>query len=391
MDGGPEGQLHSETTLTLAGKIQAATLVLAQTKLAALTAAVALQNGYTKGAQQLTNDSTSNNLSTMDGDTFIELSFSLSWRQWKSTNQQATFKASNGGTLRNLGNVNRWRDHYAAARFNEMRSQRRHATGSVEASGTLAGQANLPLDNRRAALLALQRQLKAQVNCADGTLTYGDWSQCVRVEDFQAEINQAETGIDWSLSASYSLFPNEGGYATAEYTVNDREDVESGDEFFTFNGKIGAPTAALAMAKLNSLRAAILTMYGWTLAQRLRDEASSQNVYANGDATSYPAESGVTDAADGTTFIELSFSEDYRRRIQGLLVGSTMQVSNREDIPAQTLVTTFAGTVMATGRRRTRLMLRRWLGRRHWGRTGRRRLTARRSCAAARSASTSGR
>ncbi len=213
-----------ETTLVLAGRIQAATLVLAQTKLAALTTAVALQNGYTKGAQQLTNDSTSNNLSTMDGDTFIELAFSVSWRMWKSTNQMATFKATNGGTLRGLGNVNRWRDHYAATRFNEMRSQRRHATGSVEASGTLAGQANLSLTARRAALLVLQRQLKAQVNCADGTLTYGDWSQCVRVEDFQAEINQAETGIEWSLSASYSLFPNEGGYATAEYTVNDRQD-----------------------------------------------------------------------------------------------------------------------------------------------------------------------
>ncbi len=162
------------------------------------------------------------------------------------------------------------------------------------------------------------------MNCADGTLTYGDWSQCVRVDDFHAEINQAETGIEWSLSASYSLFPNEGGYATAEYTVNDREDVESGDEFFAFNGKISAPTQALAMAKLNSLRTAVLAMYGWTLAQRLRDEASTQSVYANGDATTYPAGSGVADAADGTTFIELSFSEDYRRRIQGLLVGCTL-------------------------------------------------------------------
>jgi hypothetical protein len=191
--------------------------------------------------------------------------------------------------------------------------------------------------------------LKAQVNCADGTLTYGDWSQCVRVDDFQAEINQAETGIEWSLSASYSLFPNEGGYATAEYTVNDRQDVESGDETFAFNGKISAPTAALAAAKLNTLRTAVLAMYGWTLSQRLHDEASTQSVYANGDATSYPTGSGAADAADGTTFIELSFGEDYRRRIQGLLLGSTLQVSNREDIPAQTLMTTFAGTVTATG------------------------------------------
>ncbi len=131
--------------------------------------------------------------------------------------------------------------------------------------------------------------------------------------------------------------------------MNDRQDVESGDETFAFNGKISAPTAALATAKLNTLRTAVLAMYGWTLAQRLNDESTTQSVYANSDATFYPAGSGVTDAPDGTTFIELSFSENYRRRIQGLLVGSSLQVSNREDIPAQTLMTTFAGTVTATG------------------------------------------
>jgi len=350
-----------ETTLVLAGRIEAATLALAQTKLAALSAAVALQNGYTKGAQQLTNDSTSRNLSTMDGDTFIELSFSVSWRNWKSTNQQATFKKSNGGTLRNLGNVSRWRDHYAAARFSEMRSQRRHATGSVEASGTLAGGANLSLQARRTALLSLVAQLKTEINCVDGTLTYGApsgvgtlpttpfFSQVVRVDDFQAEINQAETGIEWSLSASYSLFPNEGGYATAEFTVADREDIEAGDEYLSFNGKIGAPTQVLATAKLNSLRTAVLASYGWTLAQRLRDEISAQSVYANGDATTFPVGSDVADASDGTTFIELTFGEEYRRRIQGQLVGSTLQVNNREDVPSQSLLTTYAGTVIATG------------------------------------------
>ena len=103
------------------------------------------------------------------------------------------------------------------------------------------------------------------------------------------------------------------------------------------------------MAKLNTLRTAMLAMYGWTLAQRLRDEATSQSVYANGDSTSYPAGSGVTDAADGTTFIELSFSEDTGGASRACWWGARLQVSNREDIPAQTLMTTFAGTVMATG------------------------------------------
>ena len=333
-----------ETTLTLSGRIQAATEALARAKLAALTATVTAQRGYATG-QQLALDTTASSLSTADGDTFTELAFAGTWRQWKSTNQAATFRRTGGrAAALGLGQVNRWRDHYAAQRFSEQRSQRRHATGSVEASGTLAGDGSLPVAARRAALLAKQRALKAEVNSADGLLTYGDWSQTVRVEDFQAEINQAETGIEWSLSASYSLFPNEGGYATAEFAVALRESVEEGDESMSFSGKIGAPTAALGQAKLNSLRAAVLASYGWTVAQRLRDESNLQSVYANGDATS-----GVADAADGTTFLELTFAEEYRRRITGALVGSTLQVTSREDVPAQTVQTTYAGTVTATG------------------------------------------
>jgi quinol monooxygenase YgiN len=344
-----------ETTLALTGKIQAATLALAQAKLTALAQTVPAQAQPGLGqVQQLTNDQTSNNLSTADGDTFIELNFSLSWRGWKSDNQVMTFKASNGGTLRAFGNVSHWRDHYSAQRFNDMRSQRRHATGSVEASGTIVA------DGTRAGMLALIAQLKQEVNNADGTLTYGVaqpgqgnttpyFQQVVRVDDFQAQINQAETGIDWSLSASYSLFPNEGGYATTDFTVADRQDLETGDEFLAFAGKIEAPTQALAVAKLNSLRTAVLTSYGWTIGQQLRSESNAQSTYANGDATTYPAGSGATDAADGTTFIQLSFNEEYRRRIQGTLVGFTMRLAAREDIPTQTLLTSYAGSVNATG------------------------------------------
>jgi hypothetical protein len=222
-------------------------------------------------------------------------------------------------------------------------------------------------------MLALAAQLKKEVNSADGMLTYGAaaqagqgtvtpyFQQVVRVDDFQAQINQAETGIEWSLSASYSLFPNEGGYATTDFTVADRQDLEAGDEFLTFAGKIEAPTQALAAAKLNSLRTAVLTSYGWSMPngsvpdgqsgsvpQQLRSEVTCQSVYANGDATTFPAD-GPADAADGTTFMQMSFNEEYRRRIQGTLVGFTMRVAAREDIPTQMLLTTYAGTVNATG------------------------------------------
>jgi len=335
-----------EVGVTLAGKVQATSETLARAKLAAVATAVAAQQGYSL-AQKVSEETAAASVSAnSDGDTFTELTFSLGWRHWKTSNQAATFQRTGGTAAQPLGNVNSWRDHYSAQRFNELRSQRRHATGAVEASGTFSSPAIalLELTARRAALLALQRALKAEVNCADGTLTYGDWSQTVRVDDFQATINQAETGIDWSLSASYTLFPNEGGYATAEYTVAQRESVEEGDQFLTFAGRIGAPTAALAGAKLAALRAAVLAMYGWNLGQRLRDETTLQSVYANGDSTA-----GVPDAADGTTFLELTFSEEYRQRISGLLVGSTLSISNREDVPAQLLLTTYAGTVTATG------------------------------------------
>jgi hypothetical protein len=79
------------------------------------------------------------------------------------------------------------------SRFNPLRPMRERAWDSIEAAGTLAGDPNLGLADRRAALLALQRQLKAAVNVAQDKLAYGDFSQVVRVTEFTAEINQAES------------------------------------------------------------------------------------------------------------------------------------------------------------------------------------------------------
>ena len=323
-----------ELTLTLAGKIQATSYTVAYAKLEAVVTAATTQWGYAAG-QKISLEHTSANISANgDGDTFTELSFTTSWKKWKASNQAATFTATGNKLPRALGNVNLWRDHYAAARFNEMRSQRRHATGGIVASGTIAGDLALAVAPRRAAMLAVQRTLKTEVDNADGTLTYGDWTQVVRVEDFQAEINQAETGIEWSLTASYSLFPNEGGYATTEFTVQPRQAIEEGDEFLSFAGKIGAPTGALALAKLTSLRTAVLAAYGWNLTQQIRNDQNYSHVYANGDktATITGPNLGVDEEADGTTFLELSFSEEYRRRMLGALVSSTLTVSQREDI-----------------------------------------------------------
>ena len=337
-----------QLALTVNGKVQAQTEAAARIKLTALLATVLGQRGYDQSAQAVQLTTTPALLdANSDGVTFTELTFSAGYRRWKSTNQKATFQKTDGTKAVPFGNVNRWRDHYAAQRFNELRSERRHATGSVDASGTFQADASLSVTDRRSALLALQRDMKAEVNAADGVLTYGDWSQVVRVDDFQAEINQAETGIDWSLSASYSLFPNEGGYATAEFTVDQREDVESGDETLALAGRVAAQNGAAARAKLATLRTAVLQLYGWTLAQRLRADSTVSALDANGDRTT-GIDEGLEAAGDYSA-VDLTFSEEYRRRMSGAIVSVVFNRTDREEVEGQTLSTTFSGHVTASG------------------------------------------
>ena len=351
-----------EQILNVAGKIQATNLAGAQTKLAAVVAAFLAQYGYggkeTPNAnnqtpsQQLELNQTANLISAnADGDTFTELTFNGSWRKWLVTNQGATFQATGAKTGPvTLGNVKQWDDGYHAEFFDAMRSERRHATGTVAASGTFAVSPSLALQDRRAALLAQQRRMKAECNNAEGTLTYGDFKQVVRVSDFLAHINQAETGIDWSFQAAWSMFPNEAGYATAEFSADVRAEVETGDQYLTFAGEILAPNGALARAKLAALRTATLGVYGFVIGQQTKAESTAHDISANGDRTSTVAE-GMETAGDvaGVSFLKLSFTEEYRQRMAGSILNSHYTITTRDDTATGLLMTTYAGTVTATG------------------------------------------
>jgi hypothetical protein len=344
--------MTGEMFLTCGGKIQAASEAAARTKLGIVITTFLAQYGYTgSSAQKIQFDTTPNLISAnADGDTFTELSFSGQWRRWKSSNQRAVFTQTGHKTPVALGNVRTWDDGYRAERFDVQRSERRHATGMVSAAGTFSVDPTMAIADRRAALLKQQRALKAEVNAADGTLTYGDWSQVVRVEEFNAKINQAETGVDWSFTASYSLFPNEGGYVTCEFSAEEKDDVETGDQFLTFAGNISAPNGSLARAKLDSLRAATLGIYGFTATQRVRGGNATHEVSANGDQTAGVPEGIETQGdATGVSFIQLSFSEEYRRRTPGTVVSSKYQIASRDDTASGLVLTTYSGSVTATG------------------------------------------
>jgi len=302
-----------------------------------------------------------------DADRPVELTFNFEFRRWQPDNQAATFQRSIGGASPiPFGNVRSWQQRYTARRFNDQRSQRQHAAGQISAAGTWKGDPSIPLAYRRAALLTQQRAMLDEVNHADGTLIFGDFNEVVRIEDLTAEINQAITGIDWSFTASYSLFPAESGYATVEMSVSERESAEDGEQLLTFNGRIFATDKAAAVAKLTALRAAtVVTGYGYTLAQRLRNDLTCSFIQGNGDRTS-GLDNGTTEsdpfsaaatsgqstdgnaAGAGLGFTELTFNEEYRRR-KADLVSWNLRISSRADTRTGLTLTTFSGSVTAGG------------------------------------------
>ena len=348
----PDGQNTGEQFLKLAGKVVAKNEATARAKLAELSAAVLTQYGYA-AAQPVKDNAVANQVdAAADGRVFTELTFNREWRRWRSDNQAATFKATtnlDGGAV-DMGQVRTQSLRYSAQRPNEHKSQRNFAGGRVELAGTFPADMTKSLAERRAALDAKVAQLYAQCNAADGELKYGTgFDKVVRVDDFHAEVNQKITGIEWNLSAHWSEFPADDGFATAEFTVTPRLAEEDGDEFIAFAGRIRSTTKAQALTKLAALRTSVLTTYGYTEAQRLRAELNYGSFYANGDQTAGLDEPIAQESAGtGTAFAELNFNEEYRRR-RSDHVTWTMRVSSREDVAAGLAYTTYTGSVSASG------------------------------------------
>lgn len=348
-----------EVRLSLSGTVQAEGETSARAKMTAVVAALASSYGYTAAgrSQLLQWDATPNQISAnADGDTFTELAFSVSYRRWKTSNATATFTRTGGSTAVSLGHVRLWATDYSAARFHESRSQRRRASGRVEASGTWAvPDPAAALATRRAALLAQQQALAAEVNHADGTLAYGSWSQVVRVESLKCEINQAETGVDWSFSAGYSQFPDENGYATAEFTASVRDQAEELDSVLSFTGRLFAPNGSLARAQLATLRTQVLGLYGFAAGDLVRTDTGAGGAQSLTGTTAEVSagiaeglEAAETGTKTGVTFIELSFSEEYRRRSTAAQVAYTYSKQTQEDVTTQLVGTTYSGSVTAT-------------------------------------------
>lgn len=321
----PEGIVH----LTLNGTISAPSAAAAGGKLDDLKA-----NFIPKGYVQLVNDIEQKQASGGDGAIFIEISFSLEWRD--TTTLAAGWRRTAANTpMIDLGTVEQWRERYGADLVSQLRDQRRHAAGVVSASGKWFLPDEVSLADKQTQLMATRAAMMAELQKGgSGTLTYGPFNQGgVRIEDFTAEVDRLQTFIGWTLTAHWTRFPNESDYTLCEFKVATRENKIDGTVTRSLSGKIGAQSAAVARAKLAALGAAL---------------APAGYVMIADDTEESIAEMDSQSVADpGNTFIELTFTREWQLTA-GSLLRWDLRISDADDLKTGFVRSSYSGSVQAS-------------------------------------------
>ena len=268
----------------------------------------------------------------------IEIAFEY-FETLASPNTMPMIFTKTGASAVVLGQVYRWNRRYAAQRYSSLRRQRSGATGGISASGQLVADPALSLAERRASLQILANQMMAAVNGAEGRLVYGGFFDAtVRAAEFTAAVDQAADAIDWSLTAEFTEFPNEAGYALAEYEIRTRQSKEDGTYTTVLSGRIGAQSEAAARVKLDTIRAALvaaLSAGGPGVSRALRPIDSETRV------------NHVEADTDGAAFLELNFQETYEGRLDGGDVSARYMLRVQDDLVARLRHTTLSGFIHA--------------------------------------------
>lgn len=209
----------------------------------------------------------------------------------------ATVQVTGGAPL-DMGAVEKWEEKLNVTRFDEMRDVRQKVTGAVSASGRWQADTTQDLATRQQALIAQKNALKAAiVQGASVTLSFGGFSQSVRVVDFNVGLDQPNNYVTWSLNVIYTAYPDEANYLICDIRVTQRQNMPEGIPYLSLTGRIGAPTEAAAQNKLALLLGALVPDDYVELSE-------------NTDART--VESDSDDAGDGSAFIELTFNYEYR-------------------------------------------------------------------------------
>ena len=286
-----------------------------------------------------------------------------------------------GGPL-SLGMVYTFKPSYRSTKYSELRNIRERAAGTLSMTGEIfigLADDNGATDTRRTQLKAAISSLQTQINGRDGLLTYGlgavpgspsFFNQIVRVQSFDADVNQALNGITYTLTADWTAFPNEATYCAADIRVDRQEDREAGEKFIRLTGRIGAPNPTIANAKLTLLMQSVLTNatncdgdQAWlTLAPHTfstnpryvnSDDTNTANSVASANALKSNPVMGPTDGATGlnlssNVFLELEFNIEWRKKSAQLLSWK-LHIDTSDDASTGMQHVSYTGSVVASG------------------------------------------
>jgi hypothetical protein len=243
---------------------------------------------------------------------------------------QATYTRTGPSTPTiTLGFVERMQENTDTRRYSQFRSHRSDASGRISVSGKFRADPLASVDDRRAALLAACDQMRSEITSgSDGTFVFGSFNKVVRVENFTADYDQHMDAIVFSLSASFTRFPDESDYQQAEFTVDTRHDIVNGKNFINLSGAIAAHSKSAALTKLAAIRTAVAT--GYTMLR-------------GGDGRSEQI-----DGADGAAFIRLTFDEEFEKTTSSL-VDWELHMEDQDDLTAGYIRRTYRGNVTAVG------------------------------------------
>lgn len=325
--------------LVLTGRVHAPTEAAANARLTALAAAIVPAGYATLGTEITPTIHQSNSDSGGDGETFTEINYTLEYRDTSGIALTYQRPVANAPAV-DLGTVDGFSDKNSTTLFDEMRSVRKRAAGGVSFSGKWYAADALSDTAKRAQLLGQLATLKTELaKGASGTLVYGTaFNQVVRVLDFDPHLNRLRNCIEWTLSASYTQYPNEADYALADLQLGTRENQTEGTVIKTLTGRIAAQSPEAARSKLARLRTALIPA-GYLL-QSNSDEERRVSSESNRTTPALPQ-------GDGDAFIELTVNDVWQKTAGGSVLEWTLRTITDKDVKSTTVRRSFTGTVRA--------------------------------------------
>ena len=269
------------------------------------------------------------------------------------THLQATFRISHGlGSPLVMGNVFTYKDQFRQSRYSELKGIRERASGNLMLAGEFMSDRTKTPKERRIELRDKLAALKTQVRGQHGELKFGPadcriFEGVVKVDALEADIDQANWVVKWSMQLSYTIFPNEAGYAASDFKVDIGEEDEVGDTIMSFAGTVAAATEQIALAKLTAIRTAAMAANGFTLSRRIASKI--EKGFLNNDDTQNvdfnPSNSAL---AQTNVFITLNFTETFRKRMANVL-SHTLQIVDSDDTKSGLITRNYTGGVVASG------------------------------------------